>query len=651
MSPAPHDSSQTLWSGTSGNIAVFGAGGHAKVVINTILRSNRSSIVGVFDDDVGRHGTLVCEQPVIGGRDELLRMRHDGAPTRYIVALGENLARRNVTRWLQGHGCEFATIIHPDASIAAGATIAAGSVILANAVVGPDAAIGEGVIVNSGAVVEHDCSVGDFTHIAPHATLCGTVRIGSESLIGAGAVVLPGKFIGDNVRVGAQATVCTDITNQSTVIGTPAKAVVQTERRPSPDSQPSSWSPWPFFADDEVTAVTRVLHSGKVNYWTGDECRRFEQEFAETIGRKYAVALANGTLALELALYALDIGEGAEVVTSPRTFIASASCAVMRGARPVFADVDCNSQNITAESIERVLTPRTRAIIPVHLAGLPCDMDPILDLARRHGLKVIEDCAQAQGARYKGRPVGSFGDFAAFSFCQDKIMSTGGEGGMLLTDDTRLWNRAWSFKDHGKSYDAVYHRRHELGFRWLHDGFGTNWRMTEMQGAMGRIQLPKIADWVSKRRRNAARLQEYLHDIPALRIPKVPADMDHAFYRYYVFVDSRRLRSGWTRDRIMSEIVAAGTPCFTGTCGEVYLEQAFQPGGHSAAWRLPNARQLAETSLMFLVHPTMSVDEIDRMGATARGILLQACHAGTANEADQRLVDSAAVGAYSPQAA
>ena len=267
------------------------------------------------------------------------------------------------------------------------------------------------------------------------------------------------------------------------------------------------FAPWPYFARDEIEAARKVLESGKVNYWTGAEGRQFEKEFAEFVGCDYAVAVANGTVALELALYALGIGPGDEVVVPSRTFIASASCAVMRGAKPVVADIDPVSQNITAETIARVLSPRTKAIVAVHLAGWPCDMDPIKKLARDRGLYVIEDCAQAHGATYKGKKVGSLGDVAAFSFCQDKIMTTGGEGGMLTTSNREIWERAWSYKDHGKSYAEVYKKDHPPGFRWLHESFGTNWRLTEMQAAIGRVQLNKLPQWVEKRRINAAVLK------------------------------------------------------------------------------------------------------------------------------------------------
>lgn len=363
-------------------------------------------------------------------------------------------------------------------------------------------------------------------------------------------------------------------------------------------------APWPSFTADEVQAVTRILESGKVNYWTGDEGRQFEAEFAAFTGCKHAVALANGTVALELALYGLGIGPGDEVITTSRTFIASASCVVMRGSIPVMADVDRDSQNITAETIRAALTPRTRAIIAVHLAGWPCDMDPILELAREHGLKVIEDCAQAHGATYKGRPVGSMGDANAFSFCQDKIMTTGGEGGMLTTNDVELWKRAWAFKDHGKSYDAVYNRRHPPGFRWLHESFGTNWRLTEMQSALGRVLLHKLPDMVSKRRRLAAVLTERFAAIPALRVTVPPEDIGHSYYKYCVFLRPERLRDNWYRQQVIDAINAEGIPCYSGSCSEIYLEKAF-PENLKPAQPLDVARELGETALMFLVHPTL----------------------------------------------
>ena len=381
---------------------------------------------------------------------------------------------------------------------------------------------------------------------------------------------------------------------------------------------------WPYFAEDETSSVFQVLSSGKVNYWTGTEGRLFEEEYASYVDTKYAVALMNGSVALEAVLYALGIGHGDEVIVTPRTFIASASCAVMRGARPVFADVDYDSQNLTAETIEKVITEKTRAIIAVHLAGWPCEMDPIIELARRHNLMVIEDCAQAHGATYKGRQLGSFGDAAAFSFCQDKIITTGGEGGMVTTSSREIWRKIWSYKDHGKDYDAVYHQDHPPGFRWLHESIGTNWRMTEMQAAIGRLQLKKLPDWVAGRRRNAALLTEAFSRIAGLRVTVPPEHAKHAYYKYYVFVRPERLKADWDRDRIMNAITAEGVPCFSGSCSEVYLEKAFDGNGLRPAERLPVARELGETSLMFLVHPTLTEEHMQQTIAVVQKVMSEA---------------------------
>ena len=395
------------------------------------------------------------------------------------------------------------------------------------------------------------------------------------------------------------------------------------------------FTPWPNFTEEEANAVRDVILSNKVNYWTGQECRQFEMEFAAWAGTDYAVALANGTVALDVALKAVGVGPGDEVVVTPRTFLASASCIVNAGAVPVFADVDRDSQNITAETIHAVLSPRTKAIICVHLAGWPCDMDPIMELAVRHGLKVIEDCAQAHGARYKERSVGSIGHVGAWSFCQDKIMTTGGEGGMVTTNDETLWRSMWSFKDHGKSWQAVYERVHPPGFRWLHESFGTNWRMMEVQAAIGRIQLHRMKTWHAERVRNACILWETARQLPGLRVPVLPQTIEHAAYKCYVFVDPSVLEPDWNRDRVLDEITQRGVPCYSGSCSEVYLEKAFAGTGWRPARRLPVARELGATSLMFLVHPGLTLSEINRtvqalaavmQEATARSIVSRSNH-------------------------
>ena len=358
---------------------------------------------------------------------------------------------------------------------------------------------------------------------------------------------------------------------------------------------------WPTYAEDEIEAAATVLRSGKVNQWTGLDVFAFEKALTSRFGGGHGIALANGSLALELALRAFGIGPGDEVVTTPRTFVASAFCAMLVGAKPVFADVDPDSGNITAETIAAVLTDRTKAIIPVHLAGWPADMEPIMALARSRGVKVIEDCAQAHGAEIDGRTVGSFGDAAAFSFCQDKIITTGGEGGFVSFRDADAYEWAWSFKDHGKNRRKMAERPPRPGFRWVHDSVGTNWRLTGPQAAIGLAQLDKLEAWTALRARNAALWADALDQVPGLRLPLPEPLFRHAFYKLYAYVDLADDAEA-ARDEILARAGDAGLRLFSGSCSEVYRERAFADLDQRA---LPIAKRLGATSLMVEVHPTL----------------------------------------------
>ena len=401
----------------------------------------------------------------------------------------------------------------------------------------------------------------------------------------------------------------------------------------------TQFSPWPSFTQEEADAVSQVLLSNKVNYWTGTECREFEKEFAAWAGTDYAVALANGTLALDVALQAMGIGEGDEVIVTPRSFIASVSTVVNAGAIPVFADVDNNTGNISATTIAPKITDKTKAIICVHLAGWPCDMDEIMALAEQHNLWVIEDCAQAHGANYKGQPVGSIGHVGAWSFCQDKIMTTGGEGGMVTTNDKVLWQKMWEYKDHGKNYDSIYHKQHPPGFRWLHDSFGTNWRMMEIQAVIGRIQLKKMAEWTNIRTQNAKILRDALTQFVGeqqfLRIPDIEfhqvmgGDSVHAYYKYYVYVRPENLPENINRDSILNALNEKKIPCFSGSCSEIYLEKAFDNHPSRPNGRLTVAKELGETSLMFLIHPTLTTNEMQTIATTTVDVLTTLFNANT----------------------
>lgn len=383
---------------------------------------------------------------------------------------------------------------------------------------------------------------------------------------------------------------------------------------------------WPFFDQDERDAVAAVLESTRVNYWTGSCGRELEKAITHSCDARHAVVMANGSVTLDAILAVLDIGDGDEVIVTPRSFMASASAVALAGALPVFADVDASSQNITVETVHPRITPKTKAIIAVHLAGWPCDMVGLRALADEHGLYLIEDAAQAHGARLNDRPVGGLGHVASFSFCQDKIITTGGEGGAVVTNDDALWERLWSYKDHGKSYQACYHQDHPPGYRWLHESIGTNFRMTEMQAAIGLLQYEKLPGWTLARRRNAATLEEAFGALPGLRVARPPAEVEHAYYKYYVFVRPERLNDGWSRDRIMREINARGVNCMTGVCPEMYLEKALAglPSGVSQSERLPVAKRLGEDSLMFHVHPTLTPAHMHRIAETVAAIMAEA---------------------------
>ena len=204
-------------------------------------------------------------------------------------------------------------------------------------------------------------------------------------------------------------------------------------------------------------------------------------------------------------------------------------------------------------------------------------------------------------------------------------MTTGGEGGMVTTNDRSLWLKMWSYKDHGKSWEAIYEREHQPGFRWLHESFGTNWRMLEVQAVIGRIQLRRMSEWRASRIDYAQRIWSHARELEGLRVPVVPESCDHAAYKCYVFVEPQQLKPEWSRDRIVAEISALGIPCFSGSCSEVYLEKAFDHTGWRPEVRLPVAKELGETSLMFLVHPTLTEAEINKTCEALCSVMQQAC--------------------------
>lgn len=379
---------------------------------------------------------------------------------------------------------------------------------------------------------------------------------------------------------------------------------------------------WPQINDKMINRVSDVLKSGKLNQWNNNSVKEFETKFAKYIGCNYAVAVFNGTVALELCIKTLGLKEDDEVIVTPRTFIASASCCAYYGIKPVFVDVDINSQNITLETIKSAITEKTKAVILVHLAGWPCELEEICNYCREKGIYIIEDCAQAHGAKYKEKSVGTWGDINAWSFCQDKIITTGGEGGMVTTNCPHLYKKAWSIKDHGKDYDTVFNKQHPPGFRWLHKNIGTNWRMLPMQAVIGIEALELLDSWVDHRRKIASIYNENLKELASkgnIRLTFPGEDIFHSYYKYYFFIKSDKFKI--TRDEIIQKINNNEIVATVGSCSEIYLEKAlnqFKPEEN-----LSNTKKLFETSIMLLCDPTISEEKSLENIKIIKDILLQ----------------------------
>ena len=375
---------------------------------------------------------------------------------------------------------------------------------------------------------------------------------------------------------------------------------------------------WPYFAEDEIEAVAEVLRSGRVNQWGGTAVHQFQELLGERIGVQHVIAVANGSVALELALRSFDIGPGDEVIVTSRSFIASASCVSIVGAQPIFADVNKDSGNIDVENIAPLISKKTKAIIPVHLGGWPCDMPGIMKLAKEHNLYVIEDCAQAIGATIDGKPVGSFGDASAFSFCQDKIVSTGGEGGAIALNNSEAWLKAWSYKDHGKDWELTHQTENTPWFKWIHSSIGTNMRMTEMQAAIGVKQLGKLDGWLKHRREVANIWQQGLKNCDILRVPTAPSNCNNAYYRLYTYLNHSVASDNTASTDLLLVLQGEGVSAFSGTCPEIYREKAYLSQASSLR---PIAHELARTSIAFPIHPMQNKEEISEVVALTVEVL------------------------------
>ncbi len=334
---------------------------------------------------------------------------------------------------------------------------------------------------------------------------------------------------------------------------------------------------WPQFDENAIKAVEAVLRSGKVNYWTGKRGMEFEKQFAEWQGSRYAISVATGTAALHVALTSLGIGPGDEVIVPSYTFIASSFSIVQAGAIPRFADVNLEDHCLSVESAEKLVTKRTKAIMPVHLYGNVCDMGQILAFAKRHNLYVIEDNAEAFGGAYKGKKTGTLGHMAGCSFCQNKTFTTGGEGGMVTTDDEELAWKARSFRDHG--YDVKQRLsllELEQKLPYIHNMVGWNYRMTEMQSAIGLAELARMDTWnMPRRRRNAQILVNALKT--SRRIEHFPVDTPERQNGWYVLAFSLEVENmKCDLKQFVAAVAAEGAPVWKVFWPQCHTERAFQ---------------------------------------------------------------------------
>jgi dTDP-4-amino-4,6-dideoxygalactose transaminase len=409
-----------------------------------------------------------------------------------------------------------------------------------------------------------------------------------------------------------------------------------------PKTVTSQKTGWPNFDEKAIKAVEDVLRSGKVNYWTGPKGMEFEKKFAEWQGSKYAISVATGTAALHVALTAMGIGPGDEVIVPSYTFIASSFSIVQAGAIPRFADVNIEDHCVSVESAEKLVNARTRAIMPIHLYGNVCDMDKIWAFAKKHHLLVIEDNAEAFGGSYKGKKTGTLGDIAGCSFCQNKTFTTGGEGGMVTTDNEKYAWTARSFRDHGydvKTRLSLLELEQKLPY--IHNMVGWNYRMTEMQSAIGLAELERMDNWnMPIRRRNAKIIIDKIKDLPLVLY--TPVDTDERRNGWYVMAFSLDIENMTCNIREFAEAaVAEGATVWKVFWPQCHTEQAFQQ--HKSFGRsgfpftskeytdqsnidytdvdVPNARWHEEHTFTCFAFPTYTVENCEQIGDALRKVI------------------------------
>ena len=365
-------------------------------------------------------------------------------------------------------------------------------------------------------------------------------------------------------------------------------------------------STWPKYDEKILKGINKIILSGKVNYLSGEWGQKFESAFSKYHNLKYSIAVSNGTIGLEIALSSLCLSEGDEVIVTPRSYYTSASCIIRNKLKPVFVDVDLNSQNICKKDLLTKISKNTKCIICVHLAGYPCDMKEIIKISKKNKIKIIEDCSQAHGAKIDSNKVGSFGDVSVWSFCNDKIMSTLGEGGMISTNNKKIYEIAWSLKDTGKNFKKFYKKNKNIGFQWLHDSIGTNARLTEIQSFSGLFQLKYLDTMLQQRKQNANYIINRLKKFTFLKFPILPKNYHHSYYRLNFLINNNSNIKKISRNIVLKDLK---DKIFIreGSCPEIYNEKYFK---NKYDFFCPNAHYIGKNSLSLQVDNSIKKENL-----------------------------------------
>ena len=361
---------------------------------------------------------------------------------------------------------------------------------------------------------------------------------------------------------------------------------------------------WPNFSKKLISQVGNVIKSGKINYTTGPYGQKFENEFSKHIGNKFSIAICNGTAALEVAIKSLRLPKKSKIIVPARSFFSSAACIVNTGHIPVFVDVDLLTQNISLEDIKNKISKKVRAIICVHLAGLPCDIRGVKKIANKHNLKIVEDCSQAHGASIQNKKVGSFGDVSTWSFCNDKIISTLGEGGMISTNNKSIYEFCKRYINHGSDLKK---NKNSYKFVYNKNTFGTNLRLTEIQSFAGMEQLKNLKKIQNKRQKMSKDYYNLILKYNKYFYSYYPSkNIKSAWYRFYFFLKTEVKNYKNIRFKIIKDLNRNDLKCFTGSCPEIYLEKSFQKLKNFRSIRLKNSKILGETSIALDVNHTLN---------------------------------------------